>query len=427
MRRALLVTLVGLVLVGCKRRLPAPAPPEPAATDPRAGAPVPAPQTGPRIVLTPRAAEQVRAFMKETGAKYLRASVVNGQYKLDLDPKSDPGDELLGVHDGIRIIADGDSAAQLPHGIAIDFLDEPGQKGFKFVSPEQAAPPDTTRTLAEARRGFRTTIARKDGRKRPPPVPPPGLFRLDRYDAPAGPSAAYLTPDPKDGRKHPAVIWITGGDCNSIDEGCWSEADPANDQSAAAYRMAGIAMMFPALRGGNDNPGVKEGFFGEVDDILAAADFLARQPFVDPQRLYLGGHSTGGTLVLLTAECSDRFRAVFSFGPVGDVRGYGPQYNPFVLSDPKELDLRAPGRWLHCVKSPTFVFEGTDGNVTDLRAMARTCTNPQVRFFEAKGSDHFAILAPVNRLVAGKILADTGPTCRLAFTEDEVTAAAAGR
>ena len=33
-------------------------------------------------------------------------------------------------------------------------------------------------------------------------------------------------------------------------------------------------MMFPSLRGGNNNPGSKEGFFGEVDDVLAAADLL---------------------------------------------------------------------------------------------------------------------------------------------------------
>ena len=30
--------------------------------------------------------------------------------------------------------------------------------------------------------------------------------------------------------------------------------------------------------------------------------FLAKQDYVDPKRIYLGGHSTGGTLALLTAE-----------------------------------------------------------------------------------------------------------------------------
>jgi predicted alpha/beta-hydrolase family hydrolase len=179
-------------------------------------------------------------------------------------------------------------------------------------------------------------------------------------------------------------------------------------------------MMFPALRGGNDNPGVKEGFLGEVDDVLAAAKFLARQPFVDPGRIYLGGHSTGGTLVLLTAECSARFRAVFSFGPVDDVLGYGPRFNPFVLSDRKESQLRAPVRWLHSIRAPVFVFEGTGGNLGALQTMARGSKNPQVHFFEVKGTNHFGLLAPTNRLIAAKILRDTGPKCNLKFTEEEL-------
>src|SRR5436305_14755455 len=107
-------------------------------------------------------------------------------------------------------------------------------------------------------------------------------------------------------------------------------------------------MMFPSLRGGNDNPGQKEGFLGEVDDVLAARDFLEKQPYVDPKRIYLGGHSTGGTLALLVAECSDRFRAVFAFGPIDDVAGYGRNsvFLPFDLSDPREINVRSPIYWL---------------------------------------------------------------------------------
>ena len=279
-------------------------------------------------------------------------------------------------------------------------------------------------TLGEARKGFVTKIVRRGGEKEPVEEPPPRVFRKVTYDAAPGKLAAYLTPDPKDGKKHPAIVWITGGDCNSIGD-VWSEAPAKNDQTASAYRKAGIVMMFPALRGGNDNPGTKEGFLGEVDDVLAAADFLAKQPYVDPARIYLGGHSTGGTLVLLVAESSDKFRAVFSFGPVSDVGGYGPEYCPFDLRNPKEVELRSPGKWLHGIRSPTFVFEGAAGrsNVDELRAMARISTNAKVRFYPVRGADHFRLLAPVNRLVASKILTDDGPTTNLSFTEDELNQA----
>jgi acetyl esterase/lipase len=279
-------------------------------------------------------------------------------------------------------------------------------------------------TLPQARKGVVTRIAQRGDLKEPADDPPPRVFEKVLYDAPPGKLVAYLTPDPRDFDRHPAVVWITGGDCNSIGN-VWGEAPAANDQTAAAYRKAGIVMMFPSLRGGNDNPGMKEGFLGEVDDVLAAADFLAQQPYVDPNRIYLGGHSTGGTLVLLVAECSARFRAVFSFGPVADVRSYPAKYCPFDQRNPREVEVRSPGRWLHEIRSPTFVFEGAAGrgNVDDLRAMARASTNPRARFFPVRGADHFTLLAPLNRLIATRILADDGPSCNLRFTEDEVNQA----
>src|SRR5262245_20517464 len=143
---------------------------------------------------------------------------------------------------------------------------------------------DKNVSLVEARKGFQSKLANKKEEKEPVDQPPPIVLGIVRYDAAAGKLAAYLTPDPKDGKKHPAIIWITGGDCNSIGD-VWSAPEPGNDQTASAHRKAGIVMMFPSLRGGNDNPGIKEGFLGEVDDVLAAADFLAKQPYVDPNRI----------------------------------------------------------------------------------------------------------------------------------------------
>jgi pimeloyl-ACP methyl ester carboxylesterase len=202
-------------------------------------------------------------------------------------------------------------------------------------------------------------------------------------------------------------LWITGGDCNSIDE-IWSPAPRENDQTAAAYRNAGIVMMFPSLRGGNNNPGEKESFLGEVDDVLAAADQLEQVPYVDSDRIYLGGHSTGGTLVLLVAECSDRFRAVFSFGPAADVSGYGDDFLLFNKANPQEVRLRSPAYWLDSIKSPVFVLEGTSptSNIVSLRAMARISKNASVHFLEVPSVNHFSILAPANEVISKKILQD---------------------
>jgi acetyl esterase/lipase len=289
-------------------------------------------------------------------------------------------------------------------------------------SPNQTASNDAT-SLLVARRGFKTTLVPNKGAKESPEQAPPKIFHTITYPAPAGNTAAYLSPDPRDGKKHPAIIWITGGDCNSIGD-VWSPAPRANDQTASAFRKAGIIMMFPSLRGGNDNPGLKEGFLGEVEDVLAAAEFLAKQEYVDGKRIYLGGHSTGGTLALLVAEVSSRFRAVFAYGPVGDVAGYGAEsgFLPFDLSNRQEVKLRSPGYWLGSVQSPVWVFEGAQGrsNISSVRAMAKKSTNPKAHFIEVAAADHFSILAPTNELLGQKILQDTGEASNLTFSPDEV-------
>src|SRR5262249_25641783 len=143
-------------------------------------------------------------------------------------------------------------------------------------------------TLVEARRGFKTRLQRKERDGNPPESPPPNIFRLAHYESPAGKLAAYLSTDPGDGTKHPAIIWVFGGFSNSIGSTAWGAQPAKNDQSASAFRNKGIVMMYPSFRGGNDNPGVREGFFGEVNDVLAARDYLAQQSFVDASRIYLG-------------------------------------------------------------------------------------------------------------------------------------------
>ena len=133
---------------------------------------------------------------------------------------------------------------------------------------------------------------------------------------------------------------------------------------------------------------------------------------------------TGGTLVMLVAASTDGFRAVFSFGPAASVSGYGPEYLPFDTANPREIELRSPGHWLHSVQCPLFVFEGTDdpSNIGSLQAMSRVSTNPLIRFLPVSGVSHFSILAPANELIAAKILRDEGIETSIAFSAEELGA-----
>jgi Fe-S cluster assembly iron-binding protein IscA/alpha/beta superfamily hydrolase len=438
MRGTTSAILLVLLLVGCgasqpatkfvPQKDPAGAKEKVASTpDKQATSPPTEPSRGPErkniVVLSPRAVARVKEILASQQMHFLRVMITEqNEYGLDLAPQANAEEDLLGESGGVPILVDRQSAQSLPVGLTVDFVGEEGRSGFTFeMAPPDADSLDTTRTLAEARRGFQTKLTRRRAQESPVPQPPADTFRLVHFDAEPGNLAAFLSPDPDDGQRHPAIIWITGGGSSSLGE-FWQEPSEEFadfDQAASAFRKAGLIMIFPSLRGGNDNPGVHEGFFGEVDDILSAAKYLATQDYVDPQRIYLGGHSTGGTLALLAAECSDQFRAVFALGPTSDVLSYGPNYCPFAMSDPKEAELRAPIRWLHGIRSRTFVIEGTGGNLGSLEAMQRVCRNPQVSFVKVAGANHFKVLK-INRLIAGKLLADTGDQCNVMLLEEEV-------
>jgi alpha/beta superfamily hydrolase len=275
---------------------------------------------------------------------------------------------------------------------------------------------DASRTLSEARRGFKTAVAVSDLRRDPLPTPPEKLYVRADYISAGRTLAAFVTPGLKDGRKYPAVIWLTGGDTNTLGD-FWVRGAPGRDESAQAFRQAGLVVMFPTLRGGNTNPGSKELGMGEVDDVLAAAEHLASLPHVDPAQIYLGGHSTGGTLALLVAQVSTRFAAVLALGPVADVRDYGASYGNGInwralVNADDEVRLRSPGEWMGSIRSPTYIIEGKQ-SPSNLRSLSAMCEHaaqiPALRCLDVPGYDHFSIIEPVAKVAAAQMLV-AGPT-----------------
>jgi dipeptidyl aminopeptidase/acylaminoacyl peptidase len=228
---------------------------------------------------------------------------------------------------------------------------------------------------------------------------------------------AYVSPRPKVKKKSPAIIWIAGGfPVGGIGDAAWSPQPKLNDQSAKIYREQGLVMMYPSFRGTMGNPGIQEGFYGEVNDVLSALKYLKSLDYVDPNNIYLGGHSTGGTLVLLVAAATSDFKAVFAFGPVAAPIQYGSDYALHDPEDEMENKLRAPALFLNLIQSNTFVIEGSDGNIDALRQLESFNNNPKVKFIEIKKADHFELLFPVNKYIAEKISQpDIG---NLVLTED---------
>jgi len=263
-------------------------------------------------------------------------------------------------------------------------------------------PPNVT-NLLEARGNFKTQLRQQVSDSEPMPQPPEDLFSIVQFETELGPMNAMLSKPVATDQKQAAIIWITGGfPASGIGTSAWEQADPSNDQSAKVYRENGMIMMYPALRGCCGNPGSQEGFYGEVNDVIAAAKYLRSLDDVDADRIFLGGHSTGGTLALLTAAATDIFRGVISFGPIHDPSYYGPEVILY-QTGAREQELRAPINYLSLIKTPTVVVEGSSGNIQALRIMKNAGKNSLISFVEVNNHDHFSVLTPVNAVLAQKI------------------------
>ena len=168
--------------------------------------------------------------------------------------------------------------------LALTACDSPAPPTADTVTPAGTASEAATAVVTakpsfrEQRTAFKTKTTKSRGSiGEPPPVPPPSA-KLERvhYKAPLGENWAYITPDPRDGKKHPAVVYAAGGFDFSIGAEFFEQGPEEDDQSGWRLREGGTVMMHPSYRGTHDNPGTYEMFSGEVDDYLAAVDHVRR-------------------------------------------------------------------------------------------------------------------------------------------------------
>lgn len=112
-------------------------------------------------------------------------------------------------------------------------------------------------------------------------------------------AAVLLMPDanlkPDSIIRKPAIVYLHGGFALQISE----------LKAAKPFVDAGFVVMAPSWRGENGNPGYFECFMGEVKDAKAAIRWLAKQNYVDPDRIYVFGWSVGGGIALNLALHDD--------------------------------------------------------------------------------------------------------------------------
>ncbi len=201
---------------------------------------------------------------------------------------------------------------------------------------------------------------------------------------------AWLSDDPGDGQRHPAVVYAHGGFAFGLSD--WEDAQ--------AFTDAGFVLMTPMVRGENGNLGNYEGFFGEVDDVIAAGDYLKELPYVDPENIFLCGHSVGGTLSMLTSMLPSSYKAIATFGASPNQRVFfksSSDIAPFDYNDFSETDIRSPLAYIDCIQKPLYIFvaEGDLAYVQFSRLLADSAKemSKDCEMIVMEG-DHFTSLQP---------------------------------
>lgn len=127
-------------------------------------------------------------------------------------------------------------------------------------------------------------------------------------------------PDFKAGVKYPVLFLIHGGP-----QGAWGESWTYR-WNAQVFAAAGYVVVMPNPRG---STGYGQKFTDEIngdwggrvfEDIMKTVDYVAAQPYADPDRLAAAGASYGGYMMNWLAGHSTRFKTLVSHAGVFDLR-----------------------------------------------------------------------------------------------------------
>lgn len=209
---------------------------------------------------------------------------------------------------------------------------------------------------ADARRKFHTHLLRKISapEKSGPLGTPPGATRVTYPGGPNGSIelVAWLSQYEPSKKLKPAVLFLHGG--NATGDGHWALMKP--------YWDAGYVVMLPSFRGENGQKGNYSGFYDETADALSAASYLENQPGIDQDRLFISGHSNGGTLSLL-ASMTRKFRAATPISAGVNSWRYFNRYSDelcFDSSNPQEFIMRSSVCFGPSLKCPTLLLRGSE-------------------------------------------------------------------
>ncbi len=167
----------------------------------------------------------------------------------------------------------------------------------------------------------------------------------------------------------PLLVHIHGGPTSSV--------SPAFALDTVFWTSRGFAIVDVNYRGstgfGREYRKKLEGEWGvvDVDDAVAAAEYLASIGAVDGDRLAISGGSAGGYTTLAALAFRDRFAAGASYFGVADIEmlmrdshKFESQYDTSLLGkDPEVWRARSPIHSVDQIDAPVALFQGLDDKV----------------------------------------------------------------
>lgn len=145
---------------------------------------------------------------------------------------------------------------------------------------------------------------------------------LEAVDFPSGlatiPGYVFTPAHIQPGKRYPALVFVHGGFHDRF--------EPYFFKMIAAAVEKGYVAIFPDYRGSSGYGGDHyENSYGTTDvaDVLASADWLSKQAYVDSSRMGIIGHSRGGMATLLALEqAPTRFKVATEIAGLVDFIAY---------------------------------------------------------------------------------------------------------
>ena len=169
-------------------------------------------------------------------------------------------------------------------------------------------------------------------------------------------------------RRYPVIMLIHGGP-----EGEWSESWTYR-WNAQVMAGAGYVVVMPNQRG---SIGYGQKFTDDINqdwggkpfnDVMAAADYVAKLPYVDADRMTAAGGSYGGYMIDWILGHTTRFKALISHAGVYDTRAEAEsteelwfpawEFAGMPSDNPEVYDKWSPNKFAKEFKTPTLVIVG---------------------------------------------------------------------